>query len=194
MLDALSLTPRLPALFLPFRLGRRGHLAVVLAAALSLSGCALTKRDAYPVPEVAVPENYKHAPSGEPAPAKSLAEGAAALPREVRDIGLVEWWRSFGNAELNGLIDQALANNADLRIATLRLAQAQLRSEQASAGRLPTLTAPGLMAIQTPGGSSAGGVPISGGGAGSAPPIKSYQANAACSPQTSRRHSPRTLA
>lgn len=175
MLDALSLIPRLPALFLPFRLGRRGHLAVVLAAALSVSGCALTKRDAYPVPEVAVPANYKHAPSGEPAPAKSLAEGAATLPREVRDIGLVEWWRSFGNPELNGLIDQALANNADLRIATLRLAQAQLRSEQASAGRLPTLTAPGLMAIQTPGGSSAGGVPISGGGAGSAPPIKSYQ-------------------
>lgn len=175
MLDALSLTPRLPALFLPFRLGRRGHLAVVLAAALSVSGCALTKRDAYPVPEVAVPENFKHAPSGEPAPAKSLAEGAATLPREVRDIGLVEWWRSFGNPELNGLIDQALANNADLRIATLRLAQAQLRSEQASAGRLPTLTAPGLMAIQTPGGASAGGVPISGGGAGSAPPIKSYQ-------------------
>ena len=140
---------------------------------LSLAACSLQKRDAYDVPEVALPRAFKNDTAKRAEPLQAVADGAAALPKAVRDIGVVEWWRSFGSPELDGLIDRALANNADLRIATLRLAQVRLRSEQASASRLPALTAPGLMAIQAPGGVSAGGIPLNG-GSGNAP-VRAYQ-------------------
>jgi outer membrane protein TolC len=53
-----------------------------------------------------------------------------------------DWWRQYGSDELNRLVDRALAHNADLRIATLQVAQAKIRADQARAGRLPSLTAP----------------------------------------------------
>ena len=52
------------------------------------------------------------------------------------------WWNQYGSDELNRLVDRALAHNADLRIATLQVAQAKIRAEQARAGRLPSLSAP----------------------------------------------------
>jgi multidrug efflux system outer membrane protein len=52
------------------------------------------------------------------------------------------WWTQYGSDELNRLVDRALAYNADLRVATLQVAQAKIRADQARAGRLPTLTAP----------------------------------------------------
>lgn len=140
---------------------------------LALAACTLQKRDTYAVPEVAVPSSFKNDVLKGMAPPPNVADGAAALPKAVRDIVVVEWWRSFGSGELDALIDRGLANNADLRIATLRLAQVRLRSEQAAAGRLPSLTAPGLMAIQAPGGASAGGIPLNG-GSGNAP-VRAYQ-------------------
>ena len=40
-------------------------------------------------------------------------------------IDLDRWWLAFGDAELTGLIDQALANNPDARSAAARLAEAR---------------------------------------------------------------------
>ncbi|WP_162232579.1 TolC family protein, partial [Methylogaea oryzae] len=48
----------------------------------------------------------------------------------------------LGSDELNRLVDQALANNQDLRIAVLRIAQAQARADQAYAQQFPVITAP----------------------------------------------------
>jgi NodT family efflux transporter outer membrane factor (OMF) lipoprotein len=48
-----------------------------------------------------------------------------------------QWWREFGDEQLNRLVDQALAGNPNLRIAQARLARAQSVSEVAGAALLP---------------------------------------------------------
>ena len=48
----------------------------------------------------------------------------------------------YARPYFENLMNRGLANNPDMRIATLRLAQAKVRSTQASAGRLPTLSLP----------------------------------------------------
>ena len=60
-------------------------------------------------PEIALPESFRYAP----ATAKS----------EVPELRY--WWRKFGDAELDSLIDRALRNNLDLKIAASRVAQAR---------------------------------------------------------------------
>jgi len=68
--------------------------------------------------------------------------------RAPADTGLAanavrgDWWTQYGSEELDRLVDRSLANNADLRVATLQVAQAKIRADQARAGRLPSLSAP----------------------------------------------------
>jgi NodT family efflux transporter outer membrane factor (OMF) lipoprotein len=62
------------------------------------------------------------------------------------------WWERYGNAELNALIEQGLANNSELRIAALQIKQAKIRAEQARAGNLPSIIAPGRVVAQGSGG------------------------------------------
>jgi len=50
------------------------------------------------------------------------------------------WWESFGNPELNRLVESALTQNFDIRKAWARLQQAQAVAVQAGAGRFPDLT------------------------------------------------------
>ena len=64
------------------------------------------------------------------------------------------WWTQYGSAELNRLVDRALAYNADLRVATLQLAQAKIRVDQARAGLLPSLSAPARAVVQSQGSST----------------------------------------
>jgi NodT family efflux transporter outer membrane factor (OMF) lipoprotein len=68
--------------------------------------------------------------------------GEAALPASPLAAALPEWWRMLGSEELNRLIDRALANNHDLRIASLRIAQLKARMEIAGADKWPTVTLP----------------------------------------------------
>ena len=49
----------------------------------------------------------------------------------------VQWWRGFGDEQLNRLVDEALAGNPNLRVAQARLARAQAVSEAAGAALLP---------------------------------------------------------
>lgn len=48
-----------------------------------------------------------------------------------------QWWRDFGDEQLNRLVDQALAGNPNLRIAQARLARAQAVQEVAGSALLP---------------------------------------------------------
>ena len=59
-----------------------------------------------------------------------------------------DWWTQYGSEELNRLVDRSLAHNADLRVATLQVAQAKIRADQARAGRLPLITAPVRAVVQ----------------------------------------------
>ncbi|HEY8049567.1 MAG TPA: TolC family protein, partial [Ramlibacter sp.] len=50
-----------------------------------------------------------------------------------------EWWKDFGDDNLDRLVAQALAGNPSLKIAQARLAKAQAAAEGARAGLLPQL-------------------------------------------------------
>ena len=52
-----------------------------------------------------------------------------------------QWWAIFGDQELSRLIDQAIADNIDLRILTYRIDQAELGVRSARQGGLPQFSA-----------------------------------------------------
>ncbi len=51
-----------------------------------------------------------------------------------------EWWRAFGDEQLNTLVAQALQNNPSLKVAQARLARAQAVTEVADAAKLPQIS------------------------------------------------------
>jgi multidrug efflux system outer membrane protein len=112
----------------------RVAIAAAFALAGLLAGCESTgpKLDGVTIP---IPAVYRNATaSGEPEPG-------------VRAIH-ADWWTQYGSEELNRLVDRTLAHNADLRVATLQIAQAKIRADQAGAGRLPSITAPVRAVVQ----------------------------------------------
>ncbi|NVO06672.1 MAG: TolC family protein, partial [Rhodoferax sp.] len=75
---------------------------------------------------------------------------SAPAPLPAQDLQAA-WWKQYGSQELNQLVDRALANNSEMRIATLQLAQARIRADQTRAGSLPFLSAPLRTVAQTGG-------------------------------------------
>ena len=92
---------------------------VTLAAALLLAGCA----------DLSGIE--PRAKLRDPASLTLEAGAQASVP--------IQWWRGFGDAQLDRLVDQALADNPNLRVAQARLARAQAVSEVAGAALLPQI-------------------------------------------------------
>lgn len=93
----------------------------VLAAALVLAGCASP---------------------GNIAPPAALRDAASlnlqpTSPQEAAAPVAAQWWRGFGDAQLDRLVDQALAGNPSLRVAQARLARAQAVSEAVGAALAP---------------------------------------------------------
>jgi len=81
-------------------------------------------------------------------PTPQLAPQALSLSRNVADtqIGPAAWpaegwWRRYADAQLDGLIDEALAGSPSLATAQARLRAAQGQAVAARAARLPTTTA-----------------------------------------------------
>jgi NodT family efflux transporter outer membrane factor (OMF) lipoprotein len=87
-----------------------------LAAALALAGCA----------DMSGIETQ--AQLRQPASFHLDAAPAAVPP---------QWWREFGDEQLDRLVDQALAGSPNLRVAQARLARAQAAGEAAGAALLP---------------------------------------------------------
>src|SRR5438105_10501065 len=93
----------------------RKDLAIVAVAAL-IAGCSL--QPVYERPGATVAPSY---PTGDAYKSPTGASGNAALPAAV-DIG----WRDFlTDPRLQRLVEIALANNLDLRVAALNVEQAQ---------------------------------------------------------------------
>ena len=95
---------------------------VALAAAVSLAGCADFKGI----------ESHATMRTSE---SVGLAAGAPAF------VPAAEWWRDFGDENLNKLIAQALQGNPNLKIAQARLAKAQAATEGARSALLPQVGA-----------------------------------------------------
>ncbi len=70
-----------------------------------------------------------------------------ATMRDAASVGLAannqapaldtQWWRAFGDPQLDGLIDQALAGNPNLQVARARLARAQASADIAESALWP---------------------------------------------------------
>ena len=101
--------------------------AAVLAANLILAAC------------LAACSPFR--PDARVEPVAPLPEGYSLYSDQPEDPG--KWWEGFGNAELNGLVETALAANLDLAQAWARLRQAGAVAVQSSAGKYPTLDASG---------------------------------------------------
>ncbi|AGX87270.1 efflux transporter outer membrane subunit [Candidatus Symbiobacter mobilis] len=65
-----------------------------------------------------------------------------------------EWWKRYGSAELDALVDRALANHPDLRIATAQVVQAKIRADQTAANGLPAVVVPIHIVNQSSSGTS----------------------------------------
>ena len=100
----------------------RAALSIVLTGALG--GCAVGPNYHAPVP-----------PAGAEAPLVSV-NPAAEAPSEPPDA----WWRLYDDAELDRLVQQAFAANADLAVAQANLSGARASLEAARNGQYPQTT------------------------------------------------------
>ncbi len=89
------------------------NLAYSVAFAGALAGCAVGPE--YFTPDAALPAAFLATPAG-----KEPASGGA-------NPDLWQWWRTLRDPQLNDLIDHAMQNNLDLKIALDRLQQARLQ-------------------------------------------------------------------
>ncbi|MCU0639220.1 MAG: efflux transporter outer membrane subunit [Candidatus Krumholzibacteria bacterium] len=106
--------------------GRIVPLAAALAALLA-AGCA-SVGPGYVRPDTPVPAEWRNAPS----------DPAAAVPDS---LDLAEWWKAFGDEQLTGLVEAAVAGNRDLKQARARIREARARRGVATAGYFPSLDA-----------------------------------------------------
>jgi multidrug efflux system outer membrane protein len=77
-------------------------------------------------------------PGGSPntAPVQELPTQTASVPAVPAD-----WWKQFGDAQLDALVDEALNNNRDLARAMARIDESRAALKLARADRLPTVNA-----------------------------------------------------
>jgi outer membrane protein, multidrug efflux system len=93
----------------------------LLLLSTALGGCSLW--DQWTKPEVAQPTNWQ-----------SSNDGTGVWPDTT-------WWRGFGSAELDRLVNDASTGNLDLRAAVARVQQAKANARIAGAAIYPTLDA-----------------------------------------------------
>ena len=124
------------------RARRTGCTLTAVGSALALAGC-MSFIPAYERPAAPVAAVY----------AAELMPSAAAAADGVATADL-EWQRFFADARLRRLIEIALVNNRDLRVAVLNIEQARAAYQIRRADELPTLGA-GVNAQRQPGANGA---------------------------------------
>ena len=92
-------------------------------AGMALSACATTAAPERPASPVPPPAAWRATP---PNPQGALT---------------ADWWTLLGDAQLNALVDKALARNADIALATARVDEARALSRAAHSALLPAVDA-----------------------------------------------------
>ncbi|NIE76318.1 efflux transporter outer membrane subunit [Pantoea sp. Tr-811] len=123
-----------------------------LMLCLQLAGCMVGPD--YQRPAMALPEGFKEG---------AQWQRAAANPQGALDS---RWWLAFGDAQLNGLVEQAARANQSIVAAEAAWRQAKAQVDISRAGLWPTLSA-GLSMSRGVGGSAGSGA-AAGGSGGSA--------------------------
>lgn len=108
--------------------------------AAALAACAVGPDYVRPMPYA--PENFVRAEATASTPA---AATPATTPAGTADVtaGDAEFWRGFGDAQLTGLVEDALSYNHDLKIALARYDRANALLRGAKYDYFPTITASG---------------------------------------------------
>ncbi len=96
--------------------------AALLAPILALAACA---PDLGPKPQPASVQSFETQ--------KSFTAPEASWPQ-------AEWWKPYGDSQLDGLMEEALAGSPDLKIAEARLREADALARVAGASLWPSLT------------------------------------------------------
>jgi len=103
--------------------------AIALAAAVALAACAVGPD--YERPTAPVPAAYKEA---------TTAAGATWVPAAPADaFARGEWWRLFGDEELNRLTARIAVDNQNVAAAVASYRQSQAIVRESRAARFPTL-------------------------------------------------------
>ncbi|WP_374319607.1 efflux transporter outer membrane subunit [Aquabacterium sp.] len=111
---------------------------LAMGAALALSGCG-TLAPTYERPASPVAADW--APVG----SDTVASGSGTSSTAAADLG---WRAFFADARLQKLIEQALANNRDLRVAALNVEKAQAQYRVQRADLFPSVNAAGGLTAQ----------------------------------------------
>lgn len=99
-----------------------------------LAACTVGPDYQAPKPQTPAAYNDVLRTTGQIPPASSVTMQSEPDPR---------WWRTFGDAQLDSLIDRAIAGNLSLQQAVLRIAAAREQVRAAGGAGLPTLDASG---------------------------------------------------
>ena len=99
---------------------------VMLAACALLAACAVGPDYQKPTPPADLPVSWK-----------LEAPWRTGTPRDTDDKSA--WWQRYGDARLNGLMQQAQSDNATLAVASARVAQARASMDAAGAAQYPQL-------------------------------------------------------
>lgn len=102
------------------------RIALVPALMFLLAACADTSMKPYQAPEV---------------PAKAAWSQSGTLPLSRAEMIRPDWWRGFGDPELDALVQRAIDSNVDLKVLAARIGVADAQIGEARAGALPTLQA-----------------------------------------------------
>ncbi len=113
------------------RAGRFLLFAAAPVLLLASGGCTLAPD--YQRPQVETPDVWKN-------PGQDSTAAAGALLKSETEISR-NWWKNFGSAELDSLMEQSLAGNNDLLAQVQRVAQARAALRIAGASLLPSADA-----------------------------------------------------
>ncbi len=104
--------------------GKTSRWVLPVACLVGLAGCA-------PLPAMNAPAEPKNI--GQLSSSQSFAEPATSWPR-------TDWWKTYGDAQLDTLIEEALRDSPNLAIAEARMRQAGAMTQVAGAPLLPEVT------------------------------------------------------
>lgn len=114
---------------------RRILLGLAAAVAAAAGGCMVGPD--YHDPKVSVPAAWV-GPTTAPAATQSATQ-AATMP--AMTVDLAQWWRAFNDPQLNTLVERAIAQNLDVKLAESRIRQARANRGVVASGLFPTANA-----------------------------------------------------
>lgn len=132
--------------------------AIALVITTALSACSLAPD--FNMPEVKAPEAFKEAPKAAPTEQEKSARTRWKEAENLEAAARGEWWKTFGDPELDKLEQLAIENNASLQAAAKRIEQSRATAEASTFSFLPDLGISGNASRSKPSNAAAAGFGI----------------------------------